>query len=273
MVIDIHTHVFPDAIADKTIATLAEKAGSKAYTDGKVSGLIESMDRAGVDCSVIAPVVTSTRQFDSINRFASEINDKYANDTRNGLPRLISLGGIHPDSEDYKAQLNSIKSMGFKGIKLHPDYQGVFFDDIRYKRIVSYATELDMVILVHAGVDIGLPEPIHCTPKMADEVIKETECSKLILAHYGGFKLWNEVEELLAGRDIYMDMAFVSDYIKEEQFCRILEKHGSEKILFGSDSPWSGQKETIEWLKGLPLSTETKENILWKNVHSLLTQS
>lgn len=270
MIIDIHTHVFPEAIADKTIAALSQKAGSKAYADGKVSGLIASMDRAGVDCSVIAPVVTATRQFESINKFASEINEKYADDMRNGLPRLISLGGIHPDSEDYKGQLDTLKSMGFKGIKLHPDYQGVFFDDIRYKRIVSYATELDMIILVHAGVDIGMPEPVHCTPKMADEVIRETECSKLILAHYGGFKLWDEVEELLVGRNIYMDMAFVAGYIEEEQFLRIVKNHGSDKILFGSDSPWAGQKETADWLNGLALTKEEKENIFWENAHTLL---
>ncbi len=269
-VIDIHTHVFPEAIADKTIAALSQRAGSKAYTNGKIDGLLASMNSSGIACSVIAPVVTAPKQFDSINRFASEINEKYAEDVREGLPRLISLGGIHPDSEDYKAQLKTIKSMGFKGIKLHPDYQGVFFDDIRYKRIVSYATELDMFILVHAGVDIGLPEPVHCTPKMALDVVKETACSKLILAHFGGFRLWDDVEELLATKDVYMDMAFVAGYIDEEQFCRIVRKHGSQKILFGSDSPWAGQLETVEWLKRVSLTDEEKENILWKNSHNML---
>ena len=154
-VIDIHTHVFPDAIADKTIVALSERAKSRAYANGKLQGLLESMDRADIDCSVIAPVVTAPKQFDSINKFAYEINEKFTVDMREGLPKLVSLGGIHPDCEDYKAKLKQLKSMGFKGIKLHPDYQVVFFDDIRYKRIVSYAIELDMMILVHAGVDIS----------------------------------------------------------------------------------------------------------------------
>ena len=38
-----------------------------------------------------------------------------------------------------------------KGIKLHPDYQDTYFNDIRYKRIISYATELGLIISVHAG--------------------------------------------------------------------------------------------------------------------------
>ncbi len=270
-IIDIHTHVFPDAIADKTIAALSERAGSRAHANGKLDGLLESMDRAGITCSVIAPVVTAPKQFESINRFAHEINERYGSCLHDGLPRLISLGGIHPDSEDYKAQLDTIKSMGFKGIKLHPDYQGAFFNDIRYKRIISYATELDLMILVHAGVDIGLPEPVHCTPKMALEVIKETECKKLILAHFGGFRLWDEVEELLAAREVYMDMSFIAGYIDEEQFIRIVRKHGSHKILFGSDSPWAGQKETSDWLKSIPLTDEEKVNILWNNANNMLT--
>ena len=127
-----------------------------------------------------------------------------------------------------------------------------------------------MLILVHAGVDIGLPEPVHCTPKMALDVVKETACSKLILAHFGGFRLWDDVEEHLATKDVYMDMAFAAGYIDEEQFCRIVRKHGSKKILFGSDSPWAGQLETVEWLKNVSLTDEEKENILWKNSHNML---
>ncbi len=270
MVIDIHTHVFPDAMADKTIAMLAEKGGLKAYTDGKVSGLLKSMDEGGVDCSVIVPVVTAPRQFDSINRFAAQINEIYASDTRNGVPRLMSFGGIHPDSEDYKGQLNVLKSMGFKGIKLHPDYQGVFFNDIRYKRIVSYATELGMMILVHAGLDVGMPDPIHCTPKMSAEVLDETESTNIILAHMGGFKVWDDVEDVLVGRDVYMDMAVVAGYIPGEQFVRIVNGHGSDRILFGSDSPWNGQRESVEWLDKQALTTDDKENIFWKNAIKIL---
>ena len=272
MVIDIHTHVFPDAMSEKTIALLADKADLKAYTDGKVTGLLASMDAGGIDCSVIMPVVTAPRQFDSINRFAADINERYAHDKRNGLPRLISFGGIHPDSDDYKLQLDTLKSMGFKGIKLHPDYQGVFFNDIRYKRIVSYAAELDMLVLVHAGLDVGMPDPIHCTPKMSDEVIRETESDKLILAHLGGFNMWDEVEELLVGRNIYMDMAVIPAYISDEQFVRIVNNHGSDKILFGSDSPWSGQKESVDWLRRQALTETAKESIFCNNAARLLKQ-
>lgn len=276
MVIDFHTHVFPEKIAATTIKELEKASGLTAATNGCVDGLLSSMEQAGVDTSVIMPVVTSPRQFNGINRFAHDINEKYgffdkANDSGNAsMPKLISFGGIHPDSEDYKGQLKELKSMGFPGIKLHPDYQRVCFDDIRYERIVSYASELDMIVLVHAGIDIGLPEPVHCSPAMSLKVIKDTQAPKLVLAHLGGWKQWDEVEALLVGENVYLDLAFVHQYITDEQVYRIVEGHGSDRILFATDSPWSGQRETIAWLQSSRLSDNEKEKICELNAMKLL---
>lgn len=263
MVIDFHTHVFPDKIAASTIAGLEERAGIKAAVNGTVPGILASMEESGVTESVILPVVTSPRQFDSVNRFAQEINERYEG-------RLLSFGGIHPDCEDFREKLRQLKSMGFKGIKLHPDYQGVSFDDIRYKRIVGCAAELDMIITVHAGIDIGFPEMVRCTPSMALEVLKETEADKVVLAHLGGWKMWDEVEALLVGKKVILDMAFIEDYMEREQFCRIVEMHGADRIVFATDSPWTGQKRAISWLRECSLPEETEEMILWKNARRLL---
>ena len=263
MIIDFHTHIFPEKIAAATVEQLEQKAGLKAATNGTVEGLLSSMEGAGIARSVIVPVVTAPRQFDGVNGFAAEINQRYGK-------QLISFGGIHPDSEDYKGQLKTLKSMGFKGIKLHPDYQGVCFDDIRYKRIVYLASELDLIVLVHAGIDIGLPDPVKCTPAMSLKVLKDTGAKKLVLAHLGGWKMWNEVEELLVGTDAYFDTAFIHSFIEREQFIRIVNTHGSEKILFATDSPWSEQAEAVEWIKNCNFSREVEENILYKNALYLL---
>lgn len=270
MIIDFHTHVFPEKMAADTIAHLAQEANLTAALNGTVQQLLESMTVSGVDCSVIVPVVTAPRQFEGINRFAQEINETFGEERECGLPRLISFGGIHPDSEDVKGQMKYLKSSGFKGIKLHPDYQKVNFDDIRYKRIVAAATELDMTVLVHAGIDIGIPEPVRCTPVMAANLIKDTRPEKLVLAHLGGWKLWDEVEEFLVGSKTYLDTAFIHRYISSEQFERIVANHGSERILFATDSPWSNQREAVEWLQGCDLSEDEKKAIFYKNAINLL---
>lgn len=264
MVIDFHTHIFPDKIAAKSIAHLEEASGIMAATDGTLQGLLNSMEKNNVDLSVILPVVTKPSQFETVNQFAAEVNRKY-----NG--KLISFGGIHPDSEDYKAELDKIKELGLIGIKLHPDYQRVMIDDERNMRIIEYADSLGLIIMVHAGIDIGLPTPVHCPPDKAAKVIDMLKPKKLILAHFGGWKQWAEVYELLAGKNVYFDTSFTFDYIEENLFLSILDKHGYEKVLFATDSPWSDAKKAVEMMRNMPLVQNVIESILAENAKNLLS--
>ena len=265
--IDFHTHIFPEKIADRTIAHLAAICHAEPYiepyTNGKQEGLLESMEKAGVDCSVNLPVVTSPSQFRSVNQFAANLQHG----------RIISFGGIHPQSADYKNELKYIKSLGIKGIKLHPDYQETYFNDISYKRIISYASELDLIVAVHAGLYPKSPKDIHCTPQMDDEVIKEVSPTKMILAHMGGNEMWDDVERYLVGKNVWFDTGVVLDTIPQEQFLRIVRTHGADKILFATDSPWAGQKEYADYFQSLPMTAEEKECILHKNAEKLLRYS
>ena len=258
--IDFHTHIFPDQIAEKTIPHLASVCKTEPFTNGKYDGLLRSTEEAGLVCSVVLPVVTAPKQFDSIHRFAMQFLEG----------KLISFGGIHPEHADYKEKLRWIKEQGFKGIKLHPDYQGTYFNDIRYKRIISYASELDLVVLTHAGFDPVCPNDVHCTPQMAAEVINEVQPAKLVLAHMGGNEMHDEVERHLVGRDVYFDTSYVMDKMKTDQFVRIIRNHGADKILFASDSPWAGQKEFVELFEQMPLSQEEKDWIGNGNARKLL---
>lgn len=261
-VIDFHTHIFPEKIAQKTIHALEKRASIKAYTDGTLSGLEKSMDQSGVTLSVIQPVITRPEQFSSINEYARKLNLTKSN--------ILSFGAVHPSSEHYKEELKALKDMGFKGIKIHPDYQDMNFDDIRMMHLVNEASRLDLSILVHAGIDIGLPSPVHCTPAMAERVINEVQPKRLVLAHMGGWKCYDEVEERLIGRNVFLDTAFSLEYMQPEQLLQMIRNHGSERILFATDSPWSGQKEYVNQISHLPLEEAQIENILYRNAEALL---
>lgn len=263
MIIDFHTHIFPDKIAARSIEALSKVSGVKAATDGTLNGLLTSMDKSGVDLSVIMPVVTKPSQFETVNTFAAKVNEQYAG-------RLLSFGGIHPDSEDYRAELDRIKEQGLPGIKLHPDYQGVMIDDVRYMRIIEYASELGLIILVHAGIDIGLPEPVHCPPDKARKVLDAIQPEKLVLAHMGGWKQWDAVYEYLVGENVYLDTAFTFDYIGLDQFLNIWENHDREKILFATDSPWSDTIVNIEVLQEILKRPEDIAAVLGNNAKKLL---
>lgn len=263
MVIDFHTHIFPDKIAAKTVEKLEEVGSVKAYTDGTLQGLKESMRESNVTLSVVLPVVTRPSQFDTVNSFAAAIN---------GKDGIISFGGIHPDTEDYYLKLKEIKKMGLAGIKLHPDYQETFIDDPRMIRIIQYATELDLMVIIHAGLDIGLPNPIHCPPKRTVAMLNqiEKESARIVLAHMGGYDMWEEVEEYIVGKNVWLDTGYVLGHISDEQFVRIVKNHGADRVLFASDSPWGGQKEALEKIRKLDLNVEVMDRLLYKNAQELL---
>ena len=274
MIIDFHTHVFPDKIAEKTITALAGAADAEPYLNGAVSELLDSMRRSGVDKSIIMPVNTRPGQFESITRFAKHINDTYE--------ELISFGGIHPDDEDIDGKLSALKADSFKGIKLHPDYTNTFIDDERYIRIVAKAKRLGLIVLSHSGKDPAF-DIVHCTPERGMKMLRRVqeltpgEQPFFIFAHLGDNRHINEVIKHLAGQNCYIDISCsFSDYgpyseADDDDIIRVIRIHGADKILFATDSPWNGQTEYIERLKGLKgLYDKEKELILGKNAEKLL---
>lgn len=268
MIIDFHTHIFPDTIAKKTISKLGSMINQQPYTDATADGLLRSMKEAGVDYSVVLPVVTRPAQFKNVNAFAAEVSKRKG---------IISFGGLHPKTEDYKGELDHIAALGLKGIKLHPDFQDTFIDESCYIDLIAYALEKNLIVSVHAGRDEGLPEVVHCPPErafiMIQEVQKRISTDKLILAHTGGFAMWDAVEEYLVGQNLYMDISFSKNEISKDQMVRIIQNHGVDRILFGSDSPWDGQQETLEYIRSLGITEEEKQYILGENAKRLLELS
>lgn len=274
MIIDMHTHTFPDKIAGRALASMEKEVVDKHGYEvkikvaGTMDALAESTEKSGIDLSVVVPVATKPEQSASINRFAQKTNE------RTDETGVFSFGAIHPDNTDYKEILNEVKAMELKGIKIHPDYQKVEFDDERYLRIMDYAANLDLAIITHAGEDIGLPEKIHCTPDSVLNVLKHMQPDKLILAHMGGWNMWNEVEEKLVGKKLYFDTSFsfekVPPHMEKQQFLRIVRNHGADKIVFATDSPWSDQKLAVDNIMSMGFDEDTERMILGENARKIL---
>lgn len=233
------------------------------------SNLSKTSIEAGIDKSIICPVATNVTQSAKLNALASEINET------TDESHLFSFGAVHPDNEDYKEIIDDIVARDLKGVKLHPDYQDTLFSDIKYQRIVDYAAEKDLVIIIHAGEDIGIPAQIHCTPDMILDMHKSMQPEKLVLAHMGGWRMWDEVEEKLLELPYYIDTAIclnknVEIYLENEQFVRMVRKIGADKVLFGTDSPWYDQKRAIEDIKATGLSASELDLVLGENANKLI---
>ena len=263
MVIDFHTHTFPDAIAEKTMELLSQKGVITPYREGTLGSLKESMKQSGIDVSVVLPVVTNPRQERTINRVSVE---------NTGKGNVIFAGGIHPDSPDVDGVLDYIRDNGLFGIKLHPDYQGVCFDDARYINIIRKALERGLYVVTHTGYDVAFRDHVHCTADMILHVLDELKGlidNKLILAHLGGYDMPDESLQKLVGAPVYMDTAAVLRRYPEK--CKaIIERHGFDKILFASDSPWDSQKDYVDFIKGFGFSKDNEEKIFYKNAQKIL---
>lgn len=266
MLIDFHTHIFPDKIALRTIEVLKEGikeiSGFDAvnYHDGTLSGLRASMKENGVDVSVVMPIATKVTQSESINRFAKSVQSE----------DVVSFAGIHPLQEEYERTLDEIAEAGFLGIKLHPEFQRVYIDSPEAVRVIKKAEDLGLYTVIHAGKDVGLPPPVHASPERIASLLDKINGDHFIAAHMGGFNMWDDVEKYLVASPIYMDTATVAPYIDMEQYKRIIKNHGADKILFASDNPWEAPGDTLSALEGLGLDKDEMEKITYKNALKIL---
>lgn len=280
MTIDFHTHSFPENIAKTTIPKLAESGNIKHYTDGTKENLRLSMKEAAIKYSILLPIATKPAQTEKLNILAAKTNETSKN------TGLISFGTVHPENENYKELLNQAYNLGIKGIKLHPYYQNTPADDERYIRILEHTESLGMITIYHAGLDVGFEGKSMASPAQFYNLYMKVKPKKLVLAHMGGWRMWDEVEEKLCGLPVYFDTSFTlgkmrpfnpgsrtdvdCNRISDEQFVRIVKKHGADKILFGSDSPWSNQKEALSELENIGLLPEELSLIKGENAEKLL---
>ena len=261
MLIDFHTHCFPDRIASEAIKKLTFASGGLIpYTDGTLAGLKNSMQKHGVDISVVLNIATNANQQAKVNDFAASINNEQ---------NIFAFGSVYPDGENALEELERIKSLGLKGVKLHPDYQRFSVDDPKMKPIYKKISELGLITVFHAGFDYGFPPPYGATPEKLQKALYWLD-APVVAAHLGGLNCNQEVLDLLCGKDIYFDISFSFANLPRYYSEAIIEKHGADKILFGSDSPWHSPDMELRLLEYLHLSDSEYEKIAHLNAEKLL---
>lgn len=264
MVIDFHTHCFPDKIAEKAISQLGSLAKIKNETDGTVSDLLRKMNDWNIDRSVVLNIATNPKQQENVNTFAIETNKIYGN-------KLTALGSVHPASDRIKEEIIRLKDNNINGIKLHPDYMTTLIDDDKFKPIFKLCCEYDMFVTIHSGFDVISPNLIHATPERVLKIINEFPNLKLIASHMGANDMWDETEKYLIGKNVYIDTSMACVFnLPKSQAERMIKNHDPDKVLFGSDAPWCAADVSLAYLNSLNISENLKEMIRYKNAELLL---
>jgi predicted TIM-barrel fold metal-dependent hydrolase len=257
---DIHTHAFPDAIARKAIPTLEREGNIKAYLNGTVSALLDSMDRSGIERSVLCSIATRPEQFSPILEWSKTIRSE----------RIIPFPSLHPEDPQLLEHLEMIHAEGFKGVKMHSYYQDYFLDDARLFPLYERMSELGTILVIHAGYDIAFPRIRKADPGRIVDVCRQFPKLKLIATHLGGWDEWTDVRQVLTGQPIYMEISFALDFLDQKRLRDILLNHPAEYLLFGTDSPWTDQATTLKMLAKLGLPETLFERIIATNASQLL---
>ena len=261
MLIDFHTHAFPEKIASSAIAKLAHDSGGLVpQTDGTVASLKEEMKKDGVDISVVHSIATNPKQQTKVNNFAVDINQD---------PQIVAFGSVHPDAPDALEELERIHAAGLKGVKLHPEYQQFYANDEKMKPIYRKISQLGLITLFHAGQDYGFPPPYHGMPEHLLGALKWLD-TPVIAAHWGSYACWPQVLEILCGENIWFDLSFGYCSMPRAIAQQIVDKHTPDKLLLASDMPWHRPAWELRLINTLDLSETDREKIFSGNARKLL---
>jgi predicted TIM-barrel fold metal-dependent hydrolase len=259
--IDIHTHAFPDSLAGRAIAQLQADCPWKAVGTGTVDGLLRSMDAAGVEMAAVCTIATKPDQAAGILAWCQQI----------AAERIVPLASVHPDTPDAAGWVRRVAEAGLAGMKLHPMYQAAAADDPRMLALFAAAGEAGLLVECHCGRDIGFPDADdRAHPRRLRAVIDGLAGLKLLCTHLGGWRMWDEAEEHLLGAPVYLETSFSLAELGPQRAAAMIRRHGTSRVLFGTDWPWADQADQLALLRALPLEPAELAAITHGNARALL---
>lgn len=257
-IIDSHCHIYPDKIAEKASGSTSDFYKMPSLFDGKISTLLEKGTAAGIEHFIVQSVATSPKQVSGINHFIAEA-------VANSGGRFTGLGTLHPDSTNMKEEVDEIIHLGLKGVKLHPDIQGVAIDDARMDKIYELCQER-LPILMHTGdYRFDFSNPNRMLP-----VLEKYPRLTVVGAHFGGWSVWDEATRTLSCHEnFYVDCSSSLYAMSPEKAKELITAYGTKRVLFGTDYPmWDIDLEIERFMK-IELTEEERCDILCNNATRL----
>ncbi|NOY65487.1 MAG: amidohydrolase family protein [Nitrospirae bacterium] len=263
-IIDFHTHIFPDEIAQRALSQLSEHSGDyRPHTDGTLSGLLSSMEEAGIVLSIVANIATKPSQVVPILEFCKKIKGR----------RIYPLISIHPHTPHGQIQevIKEAKASGIYGIKLHPMYQDFEIDSSGMFPIYELIIKEGFFVVFHTGYDIAFPGNHNADLERLAHLAGHYPELRIVATHLGGWRQWDRVSKITEYENVYTEISMTMTEMTEEEFLSVLSVFNPERVFFGTDSPWTDQKEMVQRLMALPLTSELKEKLLFRNALNFIS--
>lgn len=259
MIIDAHTHVWPDKIAEIALGGNRVE-GLEARGDGTVSGLTRDMAASGVEVSCCLAIANEARHVDAVNRFVAGLAD----DTH------VAFGTVHVELS-VEENLASLQRHGVRAVKIHPLFQKYALDDSRLWEIFE-AFGSDYAVITHVGEGGDAFTNSLSNPRMIRDITRQFPDLRLMACHFGGYKILDDAEEMLAGADVVLETSWPPSLatLRPERVRDLIRKHGAERIVFGSDWPMTSPAEEIRAIEALGLSDDETALVLGGTLASVL---
>ena len=278
MIIDFHTHVFSPRIQknrshyidnDPCFAILySDKKAKLATTDE----LIASMDKAGIDISVIVNIGWTTHEL------CVETNDYILESVARYPQRLIGFCAVQPQSSEAAiAEIERCAQEGIRGIgEMRPDMQMFDFGDEEIMQpLAEVLRKHKLILLTHTSEPVGHDYQGKgiITPDRLYSFITAFPDLPIVCAHWGGglpfYALMPEVKQAL--KNVFFDTAASPFLYSPQIYNQVSQLVGADKILFGSDYPLLAQTRLLQEISATDLPEEAKSLILSGNAQRLLS--
>jgi len=252
-IIDAHTHIFPDKIAEKATVSIGRFYDLSMNSRGLSERLIIHGSRVGVTKYLVCSAATTVHQVSQINNFVAEECKKHS--------EFYGFGTTHPHSESIEQDLKQVRELGLHGIKLHPDFQDFNADSPEAFRIYEQLEGV-MPLLIHCGDS----RYDRSSPERVANISKNFPKLTIQAAHFGGYQRWDEAEEYLAGcPNVYYDICSSTAFMTAERAAHLVRKYGVERCFFGTDFPMWGYRKELERFFAFGLTEEENKMILSEN--------
>lgn len=271
MIIDVHTHDFPAGIVARAMNSMVARTEGVLYPagDGTLDGHLDQMAMAGIDFAVSCPIATRPDMFEGIFRRACAIKEGKLGER--ARQKIIPFASVHPLDPKVMEHLEAIAAAGLKGIKFHSFYQDFSLADRAFWPVFEKAADLGLVVQCHCGADVGWPM-FHglCGPREIVRLLKNVPGLKFIAAHLGGsFGYEMHATDALLESGAYIDTSVLAFCWHLDEQMRLLRSWPRERILFGTDHPWTYAPEALAWVRSVRDSADW-DLLLGENAARLL---
>lgn len=260
MIVDCHTHIWqsPDQLGQMDLGEISRIARPRARVSAAGKPIWRSIPAAdpdhhwaqstAVDKSIVLAFKSRYLNAEIPNRYVAEYVSRNPD-------KLIGFAGIDPTESTAAAEVRIAQAdLRLRGITMSPANQDFHPTDTRAMKVYAEAERLGMPILIHpVGQFTEASKLEFARPHLLDEVAREFPNLRIVIAQMG--QPWIDETIVLLGKHNHV-FADVSGLLSRpwQAYNALVSanQYGViDKLLFGSDFPYTNATECIEALYSL----------------------